>query len=243
MANELRVRSAFLGGLIEDNPLSSSATTLTSAGLASVPVIGSTQHMAIVLDPDGFNGAPEVVYITAHSAAATTATIVRAQESSTARAHDRDVPWVHTVTVKDYDAAGGGTGLIGFKNYRPGADAASYNTTSTSSVDVDATNLAVSFTAPPSGRVLVRLCGSKYASVGDQAFWSVREASANVAEQYVSSVGTNIHHISVPFYVSGLTPGAALTYKWGWRIASGTQYLYGGPTMGAFVIEVWAVNL
>lgn len=103
MANELRVRSGFLGGLIEDNPLTLGATTLTSAALASVPVIGSTQHLALVLDPDGFAGNPEIVYITAHSAAATTATILRAQESSTARAHDRDMAWVHSVTVRDFD--------------------------------------------------------------------------------------------------------------------------------------------
>lgn len=103
MANELRVRSGFLGGLIEDNPLTAVATTLTSASLASAPTIGSTQHMALVLDPDGFAGAPEIVYITAHSAAATTATILRAQEGTTARQHDRDMAWVHSVTVKDFD--------------------------------------------------------------------------------------------------------------------------------------------
>lgn len=102
MANEFRVRSNWQGGLIEDNPLSSSATTLTSAGLAAVPAIGSTQHLAIVLDPDGINGAPEIIWVTAHTAGATTATIVRGKESSTARAHDRDISWVHTATGADY---------------------------------------------------------------------------------------------------------------------------------------------
>lgn len=102
MANEIRVRTNFLGGLVEDNPLTSGATTLTSAALASVPVIGSTQHMAVVLDPDGFGGAPEVVHITAHTAAATTATVARGQEGSTARAHERDTAWVHSATASDY---------------------------------------------------------------------------------------------------------------------------------------------
>jgi hypothetical protein len=102
MAAELRVRVNGIGGLVEDNPLTSSATTLTSAGLAAVPVIGTTQHLAVVLDPDGQWGAPEIVYITAHTAGATTATIVRAKEGTTARAHERDVPWVHGATANDF---------------------------------------------------------------------------------------------------------------------------------------------
>lgn len=102
MANELRVRAGFAGGLVEDNPLSAAATTLSSAGLAAIPAISSTQHMAIILDPDGINGNPEIAYITGHVAAATTATILRGQESTVARAHDRDTPWVHGPTVLDF---------------------------------------------------------------------------------------------------------------------------------------------
>jgi hypothetical protein len=245
VANELRVRSAFLGGLIEDNPLSSSATTLTSAGLASAPVIGSTQHMAIVLDPDGFSGSPEVVYITAHSAAASTATIVRGQEGSTARAHDRDTPWVHSVTVKDFDAAGGGTGLIGLTSYRPGSDAATYGPgPGVTMTDIDAANLSVSFTAPPSGRVLVSLASSSYRSTNDRTHWALREGSTTVAEQYISSIPGYLHYVSVDFYVSGLTPATVYTYKWAWRSASASNiYLYGGPTYGAFLMKVLAVNV
>lgn len=103
MANELRVRQNFLGGLIEDNPLTSGATTLTSAALAAMVAIGSASHMPIVLDPDGVGGEPEIVWVTAHTAAATTATILRGQEGTTARAHNRDVPWSHGPTKKDGD--------------------------------------------------------------------------------------------------------------------------------------------
>lgn len=102
MANELRVRTNFVGGLIEDNPLASGATTLTSAGLASLPAVTSTSHMAIILDPDGRAGNPEIAYVTAHTALATTATITRAQEGTTGRAHDRDTPWIHGPTVADF---------------------------------------------------------------------------------------------------------------------------------------------
>lgn len=254
MANELRVRSAFLGGLIEDNPLSSSATTLTSAGLASAPVIASTQHMVIVLDPDGYNGAPEVVYITAHSAAVTTATIVRGQEGSTARAHDRDVPWVHSVTVKDFDAAGGGTGCIGLTTYR-GASNLTYSVTTTAAAmaDVDATNLTVTFTAPPSGKVLVRLEALSDPPSANAMHWGLRDASGLVAGSvtqyigYATAANDNLdrRHVTIP--VTGLTPGTAYTFRWAARVTAGTGTLYHGTdatnSFGTMVMEVWAVNV
>lgn len=103
MANEIRVRTNFIGGLVEDNPLTAAAATLTSAGLAALVSIGATQHAAVVLDPDGINGSPEIIYITAHSATFGTATIARGQEGTTARQHDRDTTWVHSATALDFD--------------------------------------------------------------------------------------------------------------------------------------------
>jgi hypothetical protein len=102
VANELRLRQNFLGGLIEDNPLSSGATTLTSSSLTAMVVVGSTTHLPLVLDPDGVFGEPETVYVTAHTTSATTATILRGQEGTTARAHNRDTPWVHGPTARDF---------------------------------------------------------------------------------------------------------------------------------------------
>lgn len=105
MANEKRSRTNNVGGLIEDNPLTNVATTLTSAALSALPVIDTTNHAVIVLDPDGLEGAPEIVYVTAHTSGATTATIARAQEGSSALQHSVDVPWVHTPTVLDFGNA------------------------------------------------------------------------------------------------------------------------------------------
>lgn len=104
MANDLRVRTNFVAGLVEDNPLTSGATSLASAGLASVPAITADQHFPITLDPDGRAGAPEVAYVTLHTAAATSGTILRAQEGTSAREHLRDTPWVHGATVRDFPA-------------------------------------------------------------------------------------------------------------------------------------------
>lgn len=105
MANEIRIRTNFVAGLVEDNPLTSSATLLTSAGLASLPVIDTTNHAAIILDPDGVGGSPEIVWVTAHTASATTATILRAQESTSSRQHERDTPWVHSATATDFTSS------------------------------------------------------------------------------------------------------------------------------------------
>lgn len=101
MANETRVRANFLSGVVDDNPLTVGATTLTSSSLASFPVINTTNHAMIVLDPNGTAGTPEIVMVTAHGAGATTATIVRAQEGTTARQHNQTIPWVHSALASD----------------------------------------------------------------------------------------------------------------------------------------------
>lgn len=247
MANELPVRANFLGGLIEDNPLASGATTLTSAGLASLPVITSTSHMAIILDPDGRAGNPEIAYVTAHTAAATTATITKGQEGSTARAHDRDTPWLHGPTVKDFDASGGGAGLIGMASLRHASVDTTITTTSTTAVEIDSTNLSVTFTAPPSGKVLVRLSG--YGTANNTAYshvWSLRDSSpANVAgsaQSVINQIGGVVGVATL--LISSLTPGTTYTWRWAWRVSSaGTINVYHGPIYGVLVMEVWAVNV
>ncbi len=102
MANELRVRTNNIGGLVEDNPLATAGTTLTSAGLQAIPAIGSTQHFPITIDPDGIGGAPEIAYVTAHTLAAGSGTILRGQEGTSARDHARDTPWIHGILASDF---------------------------------------------------------------------------------------------------------------------------------------------
>ena len=100
-----RARSLFQGGLIENDPLAIGGTTLTSAALSALPTItASNLYFPITLDPDGIGGAPEIAYITAHTAAATSATISRGDEGTTARAHNEDIRWVHAPTLADFGA-------------------------------------------------------------------------------------------------------------------------------------------
>lgn len=120
-----RSRTAFLSGTITDNPLAAGGTTINSAGLASLPAIASPVIAVLVLDPTGSAGAPEVVYVTAHTGAATSATISRAAEGSTARAHASGISWVHGPTLND------------FKGWRiEGGDSAEYTMASTTATDL-----------------------------------------------------------------------------------------------------------
>jgi hypothetical protein len=141
---------------------------------------------------------------------------------------------------------GGGSGaLLAYVAHNPGT-LASYTTTSTSAADVDATNLEVTFTAPSSGAVLVRLSGlgGLTTTTGSQVNWLLRESTTTVANTQVSGVNSADNFFqSVAFVVTGLTPGASYTYKWGWMVSgsSTTARLFAGTGAGQAVMEVHAL--
>lgn len=89
-----RVRTDNVFGTITDNPLTSGATTMNSAGLANLAAVSSTEAI-ITLDPNRVAGAPEIVVVTAHTGSATSATIQRGQFGTTARQHASGTAWVH----------------------------------------------------------------------------------------------------------------------------------------------------
>ena len=92
------------GGLTTDAPLTSGATTINSAAFANLPTVAGSDTMWITLDPAGVDGAPEIVSVTAHTAAATAVTVVRAQQSTVARSHPVSSVWAHSLTKTDIDA-------------------------------------------------------------------------------------------------------------------------------------------
>lgn len=91
------------GGTVSDNPLAIGATTVNSAAFADLPEVVAPDVMYLTLDPTGVDGEPEIVQVTAHTSAATSATIVRASQSTTARAHNSGTIWVNAVTKADLD--------------------------------------------------------------------------------------------------------------------------------------------
>jgi hypothetical protein len=96
---------AFKSGVVDDNPLLIGATTLTSTGLSGLPVVTAPDVLWLALDPEGVAGTPEIVQVTAHTSAATTATIVRGQQTAAgggaARQHLQNTVWSHVVTPTD----------------------------------------------------------------------------------------------------------------------------------------------
>src|SRR6476646_9218648 len=103
MANEIRLRSNNQSGTITANPLSSGATTINSAQFALLPTVDATNHLMLILDPLGVSGTPEIVKVTAHTAAATSVTVVRAQEGSSASSFVFNTTWFNGPTVADYN--------------------------------------------------------------------------------------------------------------------------------------------
>jgi hypothetical protein len=93
LANEIRVRANLVSGTLS-GALTNVATSMSAAGLANLPVIDATNYAAITIEN-------EIVWVTAHTGGATTATILRAQEGTSAAAHNSGVAWQHGPTAFD----------------------------------------------------------------------------------------------------------------------------------------------
>lgn len=104
-----RIAAAAVSGTLS-SALASGDTTMAAAALANLPAISGGDYAAITIGYDRPGGAiPETVWVTAHGANATSATIVRAREGTTARAWDSGAAWVHGPTPEDRRAFNDGT--------------------------------------------------------------------------------------------------------------------------------------
>ena len=138
--------------------------------------------------------------------------------------------------------------MLAYVSYNPGS-VTDKTTTSTTGADVDATNLAITFTVPPSGSVLFVLTARCYQSAGNYYSWMLRTTGgANVAGTACMIDGNASDDIRKThrFVLTGLTPGASLTYRWGFAVSAGTAHLLMGdsgalsPIAGPAVMEVYA---
>jgi hypothetical protein len=152
--------------------------------------------------------------------------------------------------------------LIARKEYKPGS-LTTYTTTSGTFADVDATNLAVTFDAPESGEVFVVLRGvsqltaeasSQYGHL--QHDWALRESTTTLsATELIAAIGAGKNggasdRLTGGGFVSAVTPilsglTGTKTYKWAHRFqqsdSAGSAALVTGPSIGAAIMEVWAV--
>lgn len=142
---------------------------------------------------------------------------------------------------------GSRVGLIKVHTHNPGTEQ-NVATTSTTFADVDATNLAVTFTAPPSGKVMFVAYLAINIQSGTVLAWNLRDGSGDISgtEARVSPSGvTSLIRINNRWYRTGLTPGTSYTYKLGHARSSGSgtaQTRWGGTAAdsGAAVFEVVA---
>ena len=100
-----RLRLHALTGTLTD-AIDSSETVLASAEFASLPVVASPDYLALILDPERTAGAPEIVYVTAHSSASTSITVQRGREQAhlapAGRSHVAGVTWHHGPTAGEF---------------------------------------------------------------------------------------------------------------------------------------------
>jgi hypothetical protein len=104
--NMKRLRVNFVGGIIENDPLPASGVGsdyLVSAALVALPELAVNEYVALVLDPDGLNGEPEIVWVVDHGYLNPYAEIMRGQEGTPAREHNPDTFWIHAPTADDWN--------------------------------------------------------------------------------------------------------------------------------------------
>ncbi len=103
-----RIRVDFASGRLSAGSVSAVVTTLSSTQFAILPVVTSPDILPISLDPDAVYGTPEIVWVTAHSSSATSMTVLRGQEGTTARIHNASSvqeAWRCSPTVIDFTHA------------------------------------------------------------------------------------------------------------------------------------------
>ncbi len=152
---------------------------------------------------------------------------------------------------------GGGTSLLAVKTYNPVSQTKLSTTANTTTFqDIDATNLAVTFTAPSSGQVLVKLTGlvsRSGTSPSLDVFWNLRDTGGSNVAGTGGRVFTNTGlfiSCSLTQTVSGLTPGNSYTWRWGHRAsAAGSDWtadlrVGGDPTTSngnaPATMEIWS---
>jgi hypothetical protein len=104
MAATNRLFVDLISGTLSADP-GVSGTTLDGAFLADLPVVADPDFIALTIDPEAADGDPEIVWVTVHSSAATSATVLREQEGTTERAHDSGTKAIAGLTADGLTSA------------------------------------------------------------------------------------------------------------------------------------------
>lgn len=149
--------------------------------------------------------------------------------------------------------------LLGAVLYDPVGLVSKASTSLLAMTALDTTNLRITFTVPPSGKVFVRLrsvlSGSSTVAVNllgilESTTVKFRQAAIGAFNDTPAVAGRTSQEASG--VVTGLTPGASLTWDAAWGVeivgAAACSLRWGGPdntttddAAGAFQFEIWAV--
>lgn len=148
-----------------------------------------------------------------------------------------------TITIAATGGGSGGAALLAVTSYAPGSGGA-IDTTSTTAVAMDATNLAITFTAPATGKVRINATGRVIWVAGSGiVYWNLINGSTTLQEVAVSSLQptNSSRRPLVAFHLTGLTPGASYTLKLGHRVSNAdtTSRVSYGAANGPIIIEAW----
>jgi hypothetical protein len=150
--------------------------------------------------------------------------------------------------------------LLAGKLYDPGTAVSASTASLLAMTALDTTNLRLTFTAPSSGRVLVRLqtlltgaTGTKAQTllgVLDGATVKGRSPGVSSGAQIGTAAATDYQMLYASFMVTGLSPGSSFTWDAAYSvelILASTNIKYGGPddatgndAWGGFAYEIWA---
>jgi hypothetical protein len=138
---------------------------------------------------------------------------------------------------------GGASGLLGVVSRS--ANGSAYTTSSATLGDVDATNAAVTFTAPASGNVLVRMSAGIGVDAAQTGFFGIRESTTDVGIKRFVMNGTTppIIRSTAEWLITGISAGSH-TYKAAFCVNGGaTLSIFqeaAAAGNGALIVEVWA---
>lgn len=146
---------------------------------------------------------------------------------------DDALPWTGTAIA-----------LIARTAYDPAATETK-TVTDTAGADADATNLAVVFTTPGNGEVLVHLGATGFAGAASvSSAWYLREAAANVFDPIRMDASTHVVRETLYRRLTGISAGSH-TWKWALKpsSASGCSIRGGGGDAGygPFEMEVFSI--
>jgi hypothetical protein len=146
--------------------------------------------------------------------------------------------------------------LLGSKMYDPSTAVSKVTTAALAMTAIDTTNLRLTFTAPASGRVLVRIRGVLHGAttfpqilLGVLSGSSVIGRSVPIGALKTTGVATAQLACEAQFVVSGLSGSQTWDAAYGVEtLVSSTGLKYGGPNnasgnnaFGGFLFEVWSV--